>query len=955
MLRAIVWKEIREQWLIGGSLVVLGSGALVAAASLAEPPMPDAPRSDVIRHLGAGLLATLMLSVTAGMVCGGAVFAAEREAGTMAFLESLPASRWWLWVAKLVAGVGLAAAQIAVLILVASLLGLVPSLGWAIAIAVFAMLAFFWGTFGSTAAQTTLGSVGLALPLAALTAILVIVPIALFSRGIGSGTPRLLDTLAFLGLMFAVPVFLSGWIFTAPDRDRAAEAEAAGGVVPGVGGDGKARGRSRIGLRALVWLTTRQVRLPFLVLSGFALVTGLTFLAPGTQPLLSWPAAALLAGVLAGVTAFGDEQIRGSARYWGEQRLPVGRLWSVKIGLHALFCLWLLLLLAAPLAIQAQTSSVRSSRGHTVLAVVFRSLLFDELGRFGWRYLLVPAVYGFVAGHLCGLVFRKLVVACGVAGIVGGFGAVAWGPSLLAGGVNHWQLWLPTATLLLTARLLIPAWTADALATRRPIITLVGGSLAALLVLFAGIGYRVLEVPNRPDSEADIAYVGNLIPLDDNPGWRLRSSAEQYALLAATSEQVAPMGAVGHAGPGGARRSRTEEKLDLVLRRGWPGEDAELGPWLDRVFESAPDSAAETWLTVVEQATDRRVGVYEYPQLVGISGPRDNALQNGLRMSIGLLARGLQKQAAGDSGEFVVRFHNALVLAQTMQNGTIISAYQTGVEIERLALIALDRWLERLPPGPQSLAQLRAVVKLLEAHEPTTPFDPTRYLLSERYILREGLKAPEQWLPQLLTPMGKDPEAVNPEVDLVALAWAVPWERERSSRLMGLGYESGRTADPTLLAGRPGAQLLLRPRSLGDLAGLDRNLRLFRRAAILKLALRGYHAEHGQYPDPDSLGKLVAGGFLASLPADPYDETRGFGYRISRGEKLLPPPRKGPTDPIALSVTLSERDVPAGQAILWSVGNDKINQGGTSLPVGGPGLLTPPQDLVFLVPLEPSP
>ena len=33
-----------------------------------------------------------MLAVTAGMVCGGAVFAAEREAGTIAFLDSLPAA-----------------------------------------------------------------------------------------------------------------------------------------------------------------------------------------------------------------------------------------------------------------------------------------------------------------------------------------------------------------------------------------------------------------------------------------------------------------------------------------------------------------------------------------------------------------------------------------------------------------------------------------------------------------------------------------------------------------------------------------------------------------------------------------------------------------------------------------------------------------------------------------------
>ena len=58
--------------------------------------------------------------------------------------------------------------------------------------------------------------------------------------------------------------------------------------------------------------------------------------------------------------------------------------------------------------------------------------------RYNWRLIwlsllygafLLPAVYGFAAGHLCGLMFRKLVVACGVAGILGGAGAALWEPS----------------------------------------------------------------------------------------------------------------------------------------------------------------------------------------------------------------------------------------------------------------------------------------------------------------------------------------------------------------------------------------------------------------------------------------------------------------------------------------------------------------------------------------------
>ena len=161
-----------------------------------------------------------------------------------------------------------------------------------------------------------------------------------------------------------------------------------------------------------------------------------------------WPELALMAGVLAGVTAFADEQTGGAALFWGEQRLPLGRMWLVKIGLHLVFCLWLLALLTAPLVIQAQfRGGNQLIVGHTTLAVVFRSPLLGELERQGWKYVFLPAAYGFAAGHLAGLVFRKLVVACGVAVLVGGAAAAAWVPSLLAGGVHHWQVWLLRSSL----------------------------------------------------------------------------------------------------------------------------------------------------------------------------------------------------------------------------------------------------------------------------------------------------------------------------------------------------------------------------------------------------------------------------------------------------------------------------------------------------------------------------
>lgn len=985
MIRAIVWKELREQSIIGTTLVVLGCGLLTAASMLADPPIASAAPADVVRFLGLGLLSTMMLAVTAGMVCGGAVFAAERESGTMLFLESLPVSRAGIWRAKLVAGLLLAVVEIGVLVATAAGLGLLPTAGWAFAVAVFALLAFVWGVFGSTTSRTTLGSVGLAIPAAVVTSIVVMFPIMLMSRNPVAIPPRPTDGLLFLGCMFVIPLVLSGWIFTQPDRLRTAEGElrgathAADGTAPARG-----RGRAQVGLVALAWLTCRQLRGIGVVLSAFALVAGLSLLAPGMSPIIAWPGLALLAGVLAGVTAFADEQTRASARYWGEQRLPVGRAWAVKIGLHALLCLWLLVLLAAPLMVAAQLVGAQSDRGHSPLALVFRSALFDELqrdeyARQGWKYLLVPAVYGFVAGHLAGLVFRKLVVACGVAGMLGGAGAIAWGPSLLAGGVNHWQLWLPPMVALVTARLLMPAWSSDRLGTRRPLSTLAIGGLATVIVMIAGLGYRVLEVPNRADGEDDIVYVAGLPPIDSNETRReFRNASERYVRLG----EAAYARAWGMP-PQTNWREQTDQRMERIIRVGWPATDLPLATWLDAVFApNAEPKESTLWHASAAAAASLPTSIYEYPQMVSLTTSRDAVFLSGQSMALALLVRGLQQQAAGNDAEFLVAFRTTLALARAMRHGSIVSGYRAADLVERTALAALDRWLDRLPARSELVRRafapfpaiptawllaaldrpdlLRAAIEVLESADTEEPLNLVPHRLSERYVLREGQKVPSQWLPERL---GKRDAATEstPEVDLVGMAWAVPWERERTRRLVGLGFEAGRLAEMRMLAGRPGVTYFS-PRVLDSLTETDRTLRGLRRAGILKLALRLHRTEHGTYPD--TLAELPTRGYLHRLPVDPHDETRSFGYRISQGETFRSPPRPigdrqlvvpGGVAVQLTSDTNAERFVPQGQAIIWGVGVDGTDQGGKNLPLGSLSPMTTMQDLVYLVPHGPNP
>ncbi len=912
-----------------------------------------------------------MLAVTAGIVCGGAVFAAEREAGTFTFLESLPATRWQLWQAKLAAGLGLAAVQIGLLVAVAAVLGLIPNTGWAVAVAVYALLAFVWGMFGSTTARTTLGSIGVAIPAAILTSFFVLIPVVVFFQTPGAPVPRMTGGLLFLACMFAVPLALSAWLFTQLDRTRAAddappiafrpaESETENVAAESISAEIAPPRRPRFGLTALLWLSVRQMLLFGPILSVFALLFALTMLAPTVQPFITWPALALTAGVLAGVTAFADEQTRGAARYWGEQRLPLGRFWAFKIGLHLAFCLWLLVLLAIPLVVRTQFEDVsRGLRGHTLLAALFRAPLFDELGRQGWKYLFVPAVYGFAAGHLCGLLFRKLVVACGVAGIVGGVGAAMWGPSLLAGGVHHWQLWLPPLVALLTGRLLMRAWAADRVGSRDSLTRLVGGCAAAIAVLCAGIGYRVLEIPDNPASEDDIKFVAGLPPLEQNVGGRdFKAAAEQFARLA-TATSAPFERADGLPGAGGIRRPRIEDRLDQSLRSGWPEDDPQLGDFLDRMFVDLPVGTEEAvWHALVATAAQRPIGIYEYPQMIGVTGTSATPMDNAKRMAVALLARGLQRQAAGDDADFLAKFRATLALSRTLRNGSIVAGFHSGAEVERLTLVALDQWLDRLPARAD---KLRAAADLLRSTQLPDQFDAAPYFLAERYVLREGMKAPAQWLPNLIAPPGGNLEAIATEVDLVGVAWAVPWERERTRRIVGLGFESGLPANPKVVLGRPGTGLLIgRIRNPADLIDIDRQLCGLRRTAALKVALRAYRADHGKYPD--ALPDLVAGGYLRQLPADPYDENRVFGYRLAKpGDSLIIPPRittdRGPGVGFGTRIGAPPETLPlpVGQAILWSVGPDKIDQGGIHMPGGlviGPNR---PPDIVYLVPIGVTP
>ncbi|MBX9581746.1 MAG: hypothetical protein K2X87_15695, partial [Gemmataceae bacterium] len=514
---------------------------------------------------------------------------------------------------------------------------------------------------------------------------------------------------------------------------------------------------------------------------------------------------------------------------------------------------------------------------------------------------------------------------------------------------------------------------ADRVFARGPLVTLGAGLAAVAVIEAAGIGYRVVEVPDPPGGEADVAFVATLPEFDVNLGGRdFRTAAERYSRVAAAATATAE-----RANP---RAPRVEDRLETVLQGGWPTDrpvdpqlepalvgvgggagaaaradrlDPELDRWMNDVYAdkaASPDDRA--WYDWAELAALRPYAAFEDPrQFAGLTATALLPMENARRMALAVLVRGLQRQAAGDHAAFVGAFRVASALARSLRTRSIIPAAQVGYGVERLALVAAHVWARNLPAAGTAdrLAAAYLLSQVLAADpepDPHAPFDPTPYLLAQRYVLRGLMSAPNQWLPDAITPPGKSKDAAGPEADLVSFAWTVPWERERTRRLVGAAYEAADRHGPyPLVRGRPGAQLLVAwGTAPTDLADLDRAVRAYRRGLAVCLAVRLFETGGGR--PPASVEELVAAKCLPQVPPDPFDG-QPVRYRVSAGEVLTSSVRPGPggrgTD-VPLTYTVS-----AGRPVIWVVGPDRIDQGGRQVPILPAGFPRQ-EDWVFLVP-----
>ena len=897
MIRAVIWKEWREQRTIALAVLTFGVLALALTAQFADPR----PGGSVWGQAGARELMALSLGYLAGAVCGAVLLADEKEVGTLEFLDSLPSLRRNLWLGKVVFGLLLVIAQCVALALLAIAMGCVDermSLGAYASLVVFVgLLAFAWGLFGGALARSTLGAVFQGSVASMAVAFVLAIPFVILFGPRAFGRPFGPVMTGYYTLWLAIGVAGSWLIFTTRDRERSVSP-----VAP-ARGNGPRRIRGP-GVRALVWLTARQAAYVTLGALAAGAVLGAAMLAPDVVPVFLWTGATLAFGVLAGVTTLGEEQTRGVARFWSERRLPLGRLWLTKVAFHMAIAV-----VAAMIAFLPLFAAVPGTPFRSRLLVGFDPGLRNELPRF----LFLALVYGFVVGHLAGMLFRKAIVGGLAALVVAAVFVALVLPGVIGGGAAGWQVWAPAIVVLLTARLVLYPWATERVLSRGPALRAAGGVVLAFAVLGVGLAYRVYQVPDVPDRLAESGFESSLPPKDVNSAGRdLNGAVAQFGKARdLQSGYPTQPSTTSRGSPAPPPPIENVDPLERVANHGWKPESRALGPWLDRVF-------AEDWVRLLDQVADAPIGVYHDPRDVDYFSPSETINDLG-KMAAALRARGMQLQEAGDDEAYVRLLRGGLAAVRTARYKSGFEMSAAALRAEEILLAGLTEWLQRMDRRAKLLRAiaavraedpllagvtecirqatgradlLRTMAAELARHEREMPVGSEDTFWAEQMILRNTMERVGVWLPRIMSPAParRSIEAVNTqadaEADLVALAWTVPWERIRRERILRAQTHRERIVQPRWLSG-----LELTPMSRaarvdrlaqGEPVG-DRHGLAHRRLARIQVALRLYQLGRGEVAM--NLDRLVPD-YLPQQLEDPYSD-KPFRYRVSNGEVLV--------------------------------------------------------------------
>lgn len=944
MIRTLVWKEYREHRAIWLTLAVVGGAGLFGLSQLMAPEgfLGSSGARESLQTVA------VLFAWTYGLVCGAMLLANEQEAGTMTFLDILPARRLQLWLVKCSFGLLLLLAQVAVLTAFVVGLGIVVTTGQLlatlVAMLVFGLMALSWSLLFSAVGDNVLNVIGFAFigQIAGSFVALILLFCAAFVLTMirdgqaddGEAFKLSLVCLGVVGLTVG-PILGSARLFTRLDRQRARPAGWSLGRPVDI--------NAWDSWRRLLWLSYVQMRRLLVGLIIFSLVLG--FLLPLSGP-AAWPVLTLLLGVLCGVTVWSDEQMSASFRFLGDQRFPLGRVWIVKVGMRfalAALAAFLLLLPSLVLAMmhqveeQSQTDRALFSptKQTSFSADLFHSSLVGPIVP-GWTHLSIWLLYGFTAGHLCGLLFRKSLVATVVALGSACMLLCFWVPSLMGVGLHLWQVAGVPLILLVAGWLLMPAWTTDRLVARGTFVRLGAVLLAAGLWTAGGLWYRVAEIPDLPDAYDMAAFAAGIPSMDQTKN---RAGMEMHAAWHEVEQlthglffkNVRPRKPLF---PGEREAPLPSNDVEVnafnafhgeVLRvlspyGGWPNHPSDLGDMLDAEFK-------KDWYGHLSKVADLPLGVVEDAKLMTVNAPtrRWQLLTDLNRI---LAVRGLQMQARGDHRIFADNLRISLALSRNVQNHAPPHLVHAGRYAELVFLNALDLWLKKLPSHPELLERVRDALLQHQAQLP----DETDVLKTAYLIARNTLEQSPQILVEEEMRATRDrghkvAELQKAEMELVSWLWRIPWEHERHQRILRVVFE-GSPEQRRQATGWGGAVLSCLDREARNVMPRDKKAAASLYAAQLKVAIRLFQAKFGKLPD--KLTDLVDAKCLPSIPLDPFDKNnQPFHYRVEQG-----------------------RDGLSAEAVLWSVGVNGRDDGGIGQDSRDTSTL-PGMDLIYPVPPPP--
>ena len=960
MTAALLWKEYRDQRAVWITMIASATLFLAGTAQLADT---EAIRLEVSR------VVAVAFAWGYGLVCGALLLAGERESATLTFLDLLPTSRMRLWTAKGLGGVFLVVLQVMVLAVLGYWFQLAKEppevmLGAAVLLLT-GLYGLAWGLFAGSFGRNVLNSVGMAILgqvvaflIMSLVALLVLAFLSVWTGRSEAGFANFVAVLSYPVLLF-VALLGSATVFTRPDQLRR-EAEPQPRRVTS---RGRPAGTNR-GWAALLWLSWAQAGRFVLLVAFFTASAGILLPA---NIVFVWPVLTLLVGTLCGVTVFADEQESGANRFLGEQRFPLGRVWLVKVGLRSgvLAAVALLSLIVGLVAGMISAAAGGRSLPQEVVPLPWMAKLLPSSL---WLVIREPAlffsvwpVYGFAAGHLCGLLFRKTLVAFFAGLGLGCLLASVWAPSFLVGGLHGWQVFGVPVILLGVARLLMTSWAADRLVSWATGMRLTTAGVLVALWTAGAVAFRVVELPPGDEGRFAGFLAGFPTPEENEGGRAMRAACRRVELAQNLLNEVEPARAIE---PGRGQPRNIGQRLEDTAENGWPANDTALEQGLDRAF-------SETWPRELAESANKPPGVLVDPRDLSFNStiPEAQGAQAATRM---LGARGLQLQAQGQPEAFVEALHSGLAVTRNLRNRSIVLAVQIARDSENGLSRRTERWLERLDGRPDLL--LRALDEWTR-HPGETENDD--HDLAECIVQFNTLGRPAEILREVAGSF-RDGNSLRLEADVLGPSWQVPWEKARLRRIVlaqvdhSLNWRALRELGPWFLENG------FRSARLRQNEG---RVRCRLEATRLMLALRLYQAEKGKAAE--ALDQLVPK-YLPSVPADPFDG-KPFRYRLSRGESIVwpsnevkqkaavPPPAApqaqpqneppGQAMPAMIGIPAIEgmpaiaepaREIPAGQGILWSVGEDRHDGGGhRQVTSEGNTASLGDQDIIFLVPLPP--